>query len=95
MIHRTIHKFALLSGGITEVVMPVGSVVLSVHNQGERLTLWAEVDDGHPISEPVERVRKIFFAAVTGGLVPKGPSRFLGTVLFHGGSYVAHVYEMG
>lgn len=69
--------------------MPTGATVLSVVNQGEYLTVYALVDPDRA------KVKRAFRCELTG--TPTGPlvnARFLGTVLFYGGSFVAHVWEL-
>lgn len=81
-----IYKYELNKYGSQIVVMPKGSVVLSVQNQRGELVLWAETID------TVATERRKFVAFITGMPAPNG--KYLGTVQFDGGDYVVHVYEV-
>jgi hypothetical protein len=88
---KTIYKYEIsltvldLAGRAT-VLLPCGSRILSVQDQGGALCLWAEVDPDK-CSMP-----RYFTVVETGGEVPNGNPTYLATVQM--GSYVWHVYEV-
>lgn len=85
---RTIHKFELNLGGITELELPEGCRWLSVANQNEKLVLWVELDPDRP------KVTCRFITVATGhNLRPSETGEFIGTALFQGGQFVFHVFE--
>lgn len=77
--------------------MPACARILSVINQNETLAIYADV--GHiPDSAPTRR--RLFAVVGTGHdrtLTPAGPvaEEFVGTVQFHGGKLVFHVWDLG
>jgi hypothetical protein len=71
--------------------MPVGAVILSVHNQNDFVCAWAEVD---AYEGPVVLVDREFIIYGTGQRLEELPQVYLGTVLVFGGSLVWHVYEI-
>lgn len=94
----TVWKYAIPFGDFQDVVileMPKGSQVLSVTNQYESLTIYAEVDPAEK-----EKEQKLFRVAGTGHPIMiehtgRGMAyrRFLGTVLFMDGELAFHVWE--
>jgi hypothetical protein len=88
---KTIWKY---STGLRELdntivfAMPEGATVLSVGNQDENLYLWAEVD---ATAKPESRS---FCVRGTGHPFTGDEGRFIGSVIFMGGSLVFHVYEL-
>lgn len=89
-INRAVWKFPLQVGGVSEVTIPLIAKILSVHAQGEGISLWALVDVDNADATVVRR----FAVVPTGAAVPDGPLSFLGTVLLHGGRLVFHVFEL-
>lgn len=82
-------KFPLTFGDVTEHRMPAGARVLATAVQGGLITLWVAVNpDG---SHEVRR----FGVYATGEPLPSGAKVHVGTVLFDGGTYVFHVFELG
>lgn len=92
-IMRTIWKYTTglreLDNGIG-FAMPAGAKVLSVGNQNENLCLWVEVDD---TAKTIPESRS-FRVVGTGHPLSGDEGRFIGSVLFLGGSLVFHVYEL-
>ena len=71
------------------VRLPVGALLLSVGNQAEKLFLWALVDPAVTAT-----VRRYFRVAGTGHEITEANSlAFIGTVQFHGGALIFHVFE--
>ncbi len=85
----TIHKFELMKDGETIVVAPIGSQILSVQNQREKLVLWMRV---YPEDEITSELR--FVSHLTGEFVAKNPGEFIGTVQFDRGDFVCHVFRV-
>ena len=74
---------------VPTVRLPLGAKILSVGNQNERLRLWALVDEAE--TETVEHKFKVI---PTGGEASGAESlTFLGTVSFHRGAFIFHVFE--
>lgn len=89
---RVIHKYSLGRHVFEEtravtIPMPPASVVLSVDNQYNTITLWANVlvegDDAEP---------HVFYVVPTGGNVPNN-GVYLGTVMLDEGTVVGHIYQ--
>jgi len=87
---QVVHKYPLELAGRSIISLPAKARVLSVGNQHENLELWVAVPTRNDGLEPVTRQ---FDSVMTGEEIPEGYSEFLGTVLFHGGSFVCHVFE--
>lgn len=91
---RTIWKYHLhpeeIDGENSIVVnMPIGAFILDVQNQFDELMLWAQVDTALDM-EP----RRIWIFG-SGHSIPNSVSlfnRYIGTVQFHGGALVLHIY---
>lgn len=85
-----IYKYAMTptAGGGQIFNVPSGAVFRSVAAQGADIAIWLEVPDTSAPSET-----RWFRSYVTGQLIEEGGLTYLGTVLFDGGSFVAHVYE--
>lgn len=88
---KTIYK-ALLDSVKTnqEIELPNGSRILSCANQNGQLYVWFICEDDQPTSE------KRYFYVLDSG--QKAPDKihminFIGTVLFHDGKNVVHVFE--
>jgi hypothetical protein len=88
---QQIHKYDLSFKDTQRVMMPRGAVVLSVQNQYGNLTLWARVDTQE------EHVEHGFLVLCTGQPMPEPEElgRFVGTVQFHGGGFIVHVFDLG
>jgi hypothetical protein len=82
---RTIHKYPLYVTDMQVVMMPVGARILSVDNQRDMLTLWAEVD-----TEAPSEGRVIHVAGTGNPLNAPSDSDFIGTVQM--GQFVWHIY---
>lgn len=82
---RTIHKYPLYVTDMQVVMMPVGARILSVANQRDMLTLWAEVNTEAP---PAGRV--IHVVGTGNPLVVASNADFIGTVEM--GQFIWHVY---
>lgn len=98
MSEYMIYKYEIpMTGGV--VAVQGGWRTLSVANQNEKLVAWGVVNIHYPLS------RTRFVVVVTGGSPPEASQyarhasdpvvvTFRGTVLFDGGAFVAHVYEI-
>ena len=69
-------------------VMPVGSTLLSVHEQNESICLWVLVDPTKPTEE------RRFAVYGTGQPIPQKKQGFIGTVHMMQGKLVLHVFEI-
>lgn len=87
---RYIYKYELESLSTT-LNLPLGSKVLSVKNQRNRVVLYVEVDGDSEESMLLEK--RTFIGVLTGGVVPNIQLQFIDTVLLHNDSFVLHVYE--
>ncbi len=86
---RAVYKYRLDTTDRQQVTMPVGSVVLCVHEQSRWLALWAEVD----IDTDLKEIKTIVVKG-TGHPIPEEQMpllRYLGTGFVD--SFVWHVYE--
>lgn len=84
-----IFKYQLAIEIYQTIQMPMGAKVLSAHRQGERLMVWALVDDEQP------KISRVFYVCMTGQeyVWPElEKTQFVGTVLFDDGAFVAHVF---
>jgi hypothetical protein len=90
---KTVWKFSVPLGAIgadvIEIEMPQSAEILSVQNQDENLCVWALVD---PHGAKDVRCLRV---AGTGHVVPAQSAAFLGTVQFHFGRLVLHVFDNG
>jgi hypothetical protein len=85
-----IYKYELKPGTDTHLNLPIGSEVLSVQNQNEKIILYVKFD-----SEYEEDLRgRHFLAAHTGSELFGVIGKFIGTVMLDGGSYVCHIFDM-
>jgi hypothetical protein len=82
-----LYKYTLKPQGLTDLALPAGAIVRHVGEQYRVLHLWAEVDPAAAVEA------RAFYAAFTGQEAPPGGS-FIGTVVYSGGDFVAHVYEL-
>lgn len=85
---KTIHKYPLQTTGLIHLQMPMWALPLTVQLQQGIPTLWAQVD----INQPT--ITKSFFVVVTGGPLPEGALKYIGTVQMHEGNFVLHVFEV-
>ena len=86
---RKIFKYDLATeGGVLSI--PLGSKILSVAEQGNRIRLWAEVEVHDPDNFDVH----VEYDCINTGDQPPHDDAmiFRGTVLLDRGSYVKHVY---
>lgn len=81
---KTIYKYPLQM--LTELDLPVGAQILSVHVQNDTTCLWALVTPGAATE------KRIFAIYGTGHEVSDMPKTFIGTL--HYGSFVFHVFEL-
>lgn len=86
---KRVYKYKLGAVGITALVMPYGTQVLSVHSQDNEVMLWALLDDAGFAPE-----KRCFYAATTGQEMPDDGRKFIGTVLLEGGAFVTHIFEV-
>ncbi len=84
----TVHKYALPVADQFILDIPKGAELLHVDVQHGEPHLWAKVDTSKRL-EP-----RSFLLAGTGHPLPEIPSRFVGTVLLHGGVVVFHLFEV-
>ena len=88
--HTRIWKYTLNGrpSQAQSISMPLGSEVISVANQFDRLVMWAKVDP----TQPVE-VRR-FVVVFTGWEFDLDETwKFIGTAVFDVGALVLHVFE--
>lgn len=83
-----IYKYELSKSGETIVVAPIGSQVLSVQNQREKLVLWMRC---YPQDELTNWK---FISHLTGEFVASVPGEFIGTAQFDGGQFICHVFRV-
>jgi hypothetical protein len=83
----TIWKFILKPTIFQTINMPAGAKILTVQNQCNDITLWAEVEEKAPIEK---RFIEIFG---TGSRFGSGSRTYIGTVLMLDDGLVWHVYE--
>lgn len=84
---RAIWKYPV-SAGAFELEMPADAAVLSVQTQGQEPVMWALVDP-----QASKQIRH-FITLPTGGEVPDGCGRFVGTFQLMGGALVFHLCEL-
>lgn len=86
---NTIWKFDVPATDTFTLEMPRGAKVLSVHSQGEKVCMWAEVSPGEP------KELRTFRTYGTGHDISGDENRsFIGTFLLHGGAFVFHLFEL-
>mgnify|MGYP001556087392 CR=1 FL=1 len=90
-MENAVCKFELTETPLQPIIMPKGSIILSVQVQGNQPCLWAFVNT----KELGHEVRNIAVVG-TGHKLPEGidPRYFLGTYQLHQGSFVGHVFEV-
>jgi hypothetical protein len=86
-VGMTVWKFSLGATVLQSVEMPQGAQILHVDAQGDHLCLWALVRPNE------EREKRMFRIVGTGYEEITGSSRYIGTALMGGGTYVWHVFE--
>lgn len=86
---RVIWKFPLTKA-FELITMPERSRIISVIDQRNIVTLYAEVETNH------RTVCRKFWTINTGSPIPKelllSTTQFIGTVVLHGGDTIVHVY---
>lgn len=90
MREQRIYKYELQVTGNQNIMLPIGSKILTVQNQNEKACLWALVD---PNNETEGRHIEIFG---TGHpvLSDMGTDRvYISTFQMHGGQLVFHAFE--
>jgi hypothetical protein len=89
---RVVWKY-VLHKPTQNVGVPTGARILTVANQANEITFWAEVDDA-----PVGLEKRVFVVLGTGHPFPDTPSgkmlHYLGTAHGISGGLVFHVYEL-
>lgn len=87
---KTIYKYTIAILDKQEVVMPLGSKILTVQEQNGKLRLWAMVDTD-------TKVKEIRGIAIYGTGNPMDSHmetfKYITTVQQHGGCLVWHVFE--
>ena len=84
---RLIYKYTIPGPGNGPIEMPEGAVVLCAREQANVPCIWALVDPN------AKQVQRQILAAETGNISIPEDSRYLGTCLIDGGSYVLHIFE--
>jgi hypothetical protein len=85
-MNKTIWKFAFPIVGQFTLDLPRGARVLHTELQQGQATLWAEVDPDAPT------VPFHFAIVATGGPIPPGDVRYIGT--FQAPPFVWHLYQV-
>jgi len=84
----TIHKYILQIDGIIVIDMPIGSKILDVQNQDNRICMWVIVNT------ELETEERVFQIIGTGHqLLGRTEKKYIGTV--QQGPFVWHVFELG
>lgn len=83
---KTIWKYELGIADAISMSMPKGTRILTVQNQGGRITMWAEVFPS------ADTERRTFMVRGTGHLLQCNETIYIGTVQMDFG-LVWHVYE--
>lgn len=78
---------------VISVQFPKNSRLLSTHNQGGKLVVWAVAPDVSP--QTSEELNYSICVMTTGSRVEMTPEnwKFLGTVLMDDGAFVLHVFS--
>jgi hypothetical protein len=84
----TIYKYDIPLTDHISLPLPLGSEILSVGNQRERLCIWALIDT----DVRTEKVHKLRVAGT--GHPLNEDVQFLGTVQFMSGDLIFHVFEI-
>lgn len=71
---------------MVEIPMPIGAKIISIGNQLEKISIWAEVETTAP------NELRVFHILSTGDEL-KQNSKYIGTVVLRGGTSVSHIYE--
>jgi hypothetical protein len=86
---QAIYKYEINIGADTTIEMPIGAVVLSAHEQNDRVFVWAIVDT--TTNAKTKRHFKVFG---TGHPIERwNRMRYIGTAFCAGGALVWHVFE--
>lgn len=76
-------------GGIFEIEMPIGAKIIHLNVQEETGgAIWAMVDPD------AEKVKRKFWAALTGETLRGDLKEYIGSWVFGKGSFVLHVFEI-
>ncbi len=85
---KTIHKQHLEITGSQKIKLPIGSKILSVGNQNEKLCIW------YACSTEGDIIEKNIVIFGTGHQIwPSFDGKFIGTVIMANGQLVWHVFE--
>lgn len=87
---KTVWKYTLKIDDYDEFEMPVGSKILSVGEQDNKLVMWVEVNDDIRCKKEVRKFR----LAGTGHIINEIYTHFIGSVLMMNGVFVVHVFEI-
>jgi hypothetical protein len=85
---KTIYKYELDEIETQEVLMPFDADILSVHNQRNKVCVWALVE-----SDNTTKQKRSFSIYPTGHEIKTSNHFYIGTVLLHEGVLVLHVFE--
>lgn len=85
---RTIFKYHLPLGGVTNIPLPADAQVLHIGATGDDVCMWVLLD---PDSGSIARYFRIFGTGEHVGDV----LAYLGTAQTYGGRFVWHVFEIG
>lgn len=83
---KTVWKYKLDSRSV--LAMPMGSQILTVHEQEGKVCLWALVEPD------MEYETRKFVIIGTGQALSEKPYRYIGTTYLEGGAFVFHVFEI-
>lgn len=87
---KTIWKFPLEIADMQLIKMPLGSKILTVQVQREKLCLWALVNP-HP--QLRKESRKILIYGTGYDIVKSKRIKYINTCQLHNGFFVGHVFE--
>ncbi len=84
-----VHKYVLDRALFTTILTHEGAKLCAIHEQGNQICLWLEVDTDRPFQE---RQYEVY---ATGQRIntPEDDRAFVGTVFLHDAVAVFHVYE--
>lgn len=88
---KSIYKYELNGGGSQQLLLPIGSTILDIQYQNNRLMLWAEV----PTLESVDKSPLIIHKVGTGHPLPSHfltKTVYIKTLQQFDGEFVWHFY---
>ena len=87
---RRVLKYKLSNDPFPEdIPLPYNTDILTVINQYEQLTVYADVPDEEPA---MLMCNFRFHKVMMGATIPDNPGRYIGTVALNAGQYIIHVY---